>query len=366
MFYHFYEGFQGTGRWSKALYYLIETGWAGVDLFFVLSSFLITRILLEAKGQPHYFRNFYFRRVLRIFPLYYFSLILMVYCIPLLWPNWEASDIVFYRTHSLWVFAHAINLISFFTNNGGFLFHYWSLSIEEQFYLLWPMLIFFVPNEKLPRACLALGMIAVLFRGAGLIAGFKLHGLHLLLPARLDTLAIGASLAYLERIGRLPSAKKLAPFAIGAFLLTILPLALGDRFPAARWFRQTFYFTTLAGIFAVYILAVLESRPGSGLHRIMSSAVLRKFGKHSYSLYIFHTVIMHSFPLTPSQFLKAVPYVLPAGILYAIAVGSVTFVVSLLTWQLVEMPFLSLKKYFRFGFDHGGPQESFDSRRRAA
>ena len=287
MFYHFYEGFEGTGRWSKALYYLVETGWAGVDLFFVLSSFLITRILLEAKGQPHYFRNFYFRRVLRIFPLYYFSLILMVYCIPLLWPNWEASDIVFYRTHSLWVFAHAINLISFFTNNGGFLFHYWSLSIEEQFYLLWPMLIFFVPIEKLPRTCLALGMIAVLFRGAGLIFGFDTHGLHLLLPARLDTLAIGASLAYLERIGRLPSAKKLAPFAIGAFLLTILPLALGDGFRQPAGFARLFNHDTRG-----YFRRIYSRRTGiktglapSPYHEL---GCLEKARKTFYSLCIFH------------------------------------------------------------------------------
>ncbi len=125
--------------WLRYPLHLLSPLWSGVDLFFVLSGFLITNILLRARRHPHYFRNFYARRTLRIFPLYYFTLLL--HYLAELWGPEALSGPGASRLR-LWYWLYAQNWLGGLYGESLRAFeHYWSLAIEEQFYLLWPLVV---------------------------------------------------------------------------------------------------------------------------------------------------------------------------------------------------------------------------------
>lgn len=127
-------GVDPDGPVTKLLRLLVNSGWVGVQLFFVLSGFLITGILVDEKGRPHQFRNFYMRRTLRIFPLYYFTLALMLWLAPALGyaPAWLEQD----RAHQIWYWTYTENWAWPLIQIGNGLGHFWSLAVEEQFYLV--------------------------------------------------------------------------------------------------------------------------------------------------------------------------------------------------------------------------------------
>src|SRR5262245_10664845 len=124
---------------DKLFHRICQIGWVGVDLFFVLSGFLITGILYDSKGRNHYFRNFYVRRCLRILPLYYFSLILFLIVLPKLFPLHTGFRSL--RQDSFWYWTYLSNVRVAYRgwDSFGVLDHFWSLAVEEQFYLLWPI-----------------------------------------------------------------------------------------------------------------------------------------------------------------------------------------------------------------------------------
>lgn len=130
--------------------YITKLGWLGVDLFFVLSGFLITGLLLDAKGKNNYYRNFIVRRTLRIFPLYYFALLLCLVIVPIVFKSLLPPDYGYYTANQLWFWTYTQNWLF---SKTGFpenltLVHFWSLAVEEQFYLFWPLFvrIFFPEN----------------------------------------------------------------------------------------------------------------------------------------------------------------------------------------------------------------------------
>ena len=129
---------------------VFEFGWIGVDLFFVLSGFLITDILLSSQGGRNFFRNFYARRFLRIFPLYYITLIAFFLLAPYVFSQQNADVVTYYNTNQLWFWSHLQNWL--FVNKGmsssPMLSHFWSLAVEEQFYLFWPLIIFILKDLK--------------------------------------------------------------------------------------------------------------------------------------------------------------------------------------------------------------------------
>ncbi len=148
---------------------LVHSGWMGVDLFFVLSGFLITGILLDAKHGPHRFINFYMRRVLRIFPLYYGVLAFFLIFLPLLsvmlggGPSFLRSMVAELDP----IRVHQWRLWLYLQNFGGSwkLFnHFWSLAVEEHFYLFWPAVIFFTSERGALRACCVAVVVAICCR----------------------------------------------------------------------------------------------------------------------------------------------------------------------------------------------------------
>src|SRR5690625_4685275 len=146
---------------------LTGLGWIGVDLFFVLSGFLITGILIDSKGNKRYYSNFIGRRILRIFPLYYLVLFIMLFLLPLIGRGFSSgSNYSFYLRHQGWFWSYLQNwLFSFhgFPKN-LILSHFWSLGVEEQFYLVWPFLVLLLPKKLLLKSSIFLCMTAIIFR----------------------------------------------------------------------------------------------------------------------------------------------------------------------------------------------------------
>src|SRR5260221_4024268 len=185
-----------------------RSGWAGVDLFFVLSGFLITGILIEAKASPHYFRNFYMRRVLRIFPLYYGALVLVLVTLPPLHVfNWSSFATVW--QNQLWNWSYCTNVGMWHTDGLGFscpqvnLGHFWTLAIEEHFYLVWPAIVFLLPLRGLRWICLLAVLVAPAARTLAVVRFDASHLFFFLTPCRADSLILGALLPAMAKDGTL-------------------------------------------------------------------------------------------------------------------------------------------------------------------
>src|SRR2546425_904777 len=151
----------GTASIDVALRAIAYTGWIGVDLFFVLSGFLISGILLDTRGQPRWWPNFIVRRALRIFPLYYGALTVLFVFLPWL-VRWSNPDFVTLQANQRWYWTYTVNLLAALTDGRGtplYTSHLWSLSIEEQFYLIWPFFVWVCRPRTLLRVA-ARGVLA--------------------------------------------------------------------------------------------------------------------------------------------------------------------------------------------------------------
>src|SRR6266702_4603992 len=200
--FHFVGQMLPTNALERAIVGVTKHGLLGVDLFFVLSGFLITGLLYEARNKPHYLRNFYMRRVLRIFPLYYGVLALVFFVAPLI-PPLRGSTLDYLLDRQAWAWLYAVNV--YIAKDGAWSFsylnHFWSLSVEEHFYLVWPLAVFLMARRPrmLIAMCLAVSLGAMLARLTGSMLGLSWWTTYVLTPFRLDGLALGAFLAVMAR-----------------------------------------------------------------------------------------------------------------------------------------------------------------------
>jgi peptidoglycan/LPS O-acetylase OafA/YrhL len=254
-------------------------GFAGVDLFFVLSGFLITGILLDTKGQEGWLRVFYQRRGLRTLPLYYAVLLLFALVAPRFGPtSWFPEYQGYYWTH----------MSSFLVLQRGFLNplgHFWSLSLEEQFYLLWPLLVAACRPRTLTWVC-----VLLLFAGIALRAIWRDPILpYGLLPAHLDGLLGGALLAIGARYGSgniVAACARLLPVATCLLLLQTILLLYAAR-PIQPWLHP--FTLTLVSFFFTTLLSRMLQRPA----RLFTGRFLRFLGKYSYGIYVFDSLFIH-------------------------------------------------------------------------
>lgn len=277
-------------------------GSAAVRLFFVLSGFLITGILLESRNTPHRGRAaavFYARRSLRIFPIYYLSLAVAL----LLGLSLISCHFVYYATYTtnfLWL-----------TDQRPTAAHLWSLAVEEQFYLLWPWLILYLPKRLLLPALLACIAIGPASRSLGLPP--------VMTPACLDSLGSGALLAYVG-LGRL-----WIWFLGGA--AWVICFGYGD-------FGQALIFTGVVGMGA----------KGSKATCFLAVSPLVALGRISYGVYVYHWFVMWSMP--PAM--RRMGLEIPEGEPWRFVVLTVaTLAISIASWLLIERPILSLKRHFK-------------------
>ena len=226
LFHHFviYSGITGDVVVDRVVSTLASYGWVGVDLFFVLSGFLITGILYDTKTQPGYFRNFYSRRALRIFPLYFGFFALSLLAAPVLLSPDDGQKLVDMQG---WYWTYMTNIEVVMAGQWPapqHLNHFWSLAIEEQFYLIWPMAVLALSHRHLVRLAVGCMATALLLR---ITAPFGMSALdaYVLLPTRMDSLAAGALVALLVRSDnglRALKAWSLPGIAMSAILLVLL------------------------------------------------------------------------------------------------------------------------------------------------
>lgn len=372
MFLH-YTVIVPQGRWEGWLFDLSGLGKHGVDLFFVLSGFLITGILLDSKGQPaaSYFRNFYMRRTLRIFPLYYALVALTFLLLPLLLrtvasyaPAAQAKLARFHEVNDDWPWyvAYCGNFLLVKTQEfrHAVLDVTWSLAIEEQFYLLWAPVVFLVSPARLRWVCAAAIVFALGLRAALLFAGLAWVQIYALTPCRMDALLIGGLLAITVRQpGYRPEA--LCRAARGAFAVSGLGLVAFFLLGLTRiesGLMLTLGFSLVAVLCAAGIVLVLHADSGSLLGRVFTSRTLSFFGKYSYAIYLFHVPIraaLRDLAFGDAQFRR-----LPGSALLwqgGFYVLSTLLVIppALLSWRLLEAPLLRLKAYFPRGRDLAPP-----------
>ncbi|HVL66369.1 MAG TPA: acyltransferase [Vicinamibacterales bacterium] len=345
---------------------LARLGWSGVDLFFVLSGFLITGLLLDSKGAPHYYRNFYVRRALRIFPLYYAFLFFTLHISPWLWPDTPlaalARDEMAGRSEA-WYWLHLSNVL--FAREGTFghpnLAITWSLAIEEQFYLVWPFVVAALGRRALLWTCIGMMVTALGLRAALLTAGAHWILPYVLPMCRMDALAAGAIVAVAMRgashaaavpQGLLRAARVVAPAAaVGVLAIWWVE----GPFDGGDWtepLMQTAGYTTLAVGYAAIVTLAAGGPPASRLNRVLAVAPLRALGRYSYALYLFHLAIRRwirddYFPVSAFPTWLGSP--LPGQILFYVAATAPALVLAWLSWHLWERRWLELAKYFPYG-----------------
>jgi peptidoglycan/LPS O-acetylase OafA/YrhL len=318
-------------------------GWLGVDLFFVLSGFLITDILLKTVSSPKYLSNFYVRRILRIFPLYYLFVILCLFVLPKMSANF---DVTYYLDNQLWIWTYLQNWLYIFKPHDGTnaMHHLWSLAVEEQFYLVWPFIILLLKKPKYLLIFISIVLIAVLALRLWIwtnhIADFAYFNLYTF--SRIDGICIGCMIALLHRVN--PGFFKKYTTWIVLFF-AIMNFAF---FFVNRSYKFSFPYLALAGYttFAMMFgLLVHEAVTGGTqlINRIFSFSLLRFFGKISYGFYMFHWPVY----LLLSPWLFSVLSKYFTGNIVSIGVSSIAtiagIIISWLSFQYYERYFLKLK-----------------------
>jgi peptidoglycan/LPS O-acetylase OafA/YrhL len=329
---------------------MADAGWFGVDLFFVLSGFLITGILYDAKGQAGYFRSFYMRRTLRILPLYYAVVFFSLIVLPN-FPHPKLANFGRIAGDEIWYWAYMSNYLIGYrgTFRHGILDVSWSLAIEEQFYLLWPLVVYFFGRRALMRICVGVIVVAVATRTVMVFAQFHPIAIYVLTPCRMDALSVGALVAMIVRGKAHPNVvwKGSVATLIVTGLVSVSVLLMDDMQWNGR-LVMTLGYTVLAVFFGALLLLAWESSPASFLSKGLRAKALTILGCYSYAIYLFHLPVraaIRDLVFKPEDLLINGSQLVGQVIFY-VAAGGATLLLALLSWHLYEKQFLKLKKYF--------------------
>jgi peptidoglycan/LPS O-acetylase OafA/YrhL len=345
MLFHYGGALAKHGKADAALQLALGQGWAGVDVFFVLSGFLITGILLDTKWRADYWPRFLRRRTVRIFPLYYLALAVLFVILPRVLgplPADHARD----TADQAWFWTYATPWLFSMRGGIGFAGHFWSLGVEEQFYLVWPLAVRFLNRRAL--ATLAAATIA-----ACLAVRFSVYGdgsaplpLRVVAEYRPETPLYGALLALLAR----------APRGLGAYRRTaaiLLPLALATWVGAVA--REVLVGRAAANVplqqfcaalgGAALVLLAAASPAESRLFAPLRGGALGFFGRYSYGLYVVHPFVERWLgPALPDALLRPIGGLGMTGwIVYASVCGAASCAVAWVLWHGWEKRWLALK-----------------------
>ena len=193
---HNADTFSQSATWLWPVALLAHAGWIGVQLFFVLSGFLITRNLLARRGAGDYLRSFYVRRALRIFPLYFLTLFVGLVLLPRLVEFSPAA--LASLQNQVWLWTFLSNWAQPLGHEVSGFSHFWSLAVEEQFYLVWPFVVLMAAGTRLFWICVIVAVLALASRMVMMGAGAKPEMLYMFTHCRMDALALGAGAAVLS------------------------------------------------------------------------------------------------------------------------------------------------------------------------
>jgi peptidoglycan/LPS O-acetylase OafA/YrhL len=341
--------------WRPARHQSLHFGSIGVRIFFVLSGFLITGILLEARRELDAgrtspgtaVRRFYLRRVLRIFPVYYLVLAIA----------W-AGNVVGAREGIAWHAAYLSNLYFFRENAvhpgrwGGRVAHFWSLAVEEQFYVVWPWVILFAPRRWLPRIALVMVAVGPIFRAVALgITGNDLASV--LTPGCVDSLGLGAYLAMTiePELAPTPGLYRIGAPAFWAGALLLLASLVTSSAGGGRLLRFAAYDLGVA-LVAVWLVAQASAGFGRAAGMVLEFAPLRYLGTISYGIYLYH-LMLPDLALRVTGRLGHADLLQPLGdqtLPYLLFYSALTIAVAAVSWHCFEGPINRLKDRF----DRGG------------
>lgn len=370
--------------WQNVLYTVPQLGLIGVEFFFVMSGFLITGILLRYRDSPNYLSGFYGRRVIRTLPLYFFFLAVVYYVIPAV-PflyerfHWFSSENSF-EEGRIW---HWFFLSNFWYARQGFFDAWylnptWSLAIEEQFYLVWPILVLAIPPRFLGRFILCVLAASVSIRVWLLMGDATATTVFVFTPGRLDGIAIGC---YLGVVAYSPGGvgsmvrwrRRLAWAGIPLFAFGIVwvwffheNIRRGQDDLARFLQNPVFLGVGLLGVALCsgsLVAHMLVGREDGVPRRWMRSPFLHFWAKYSYAMYLFHTPgydvarrLMAGFYYPWRERLLGIPLpeldrpflrVVHQGEVFLFTLA-VTTVFALITWNAFERHFLKLKTVFPY------------------
>jgi len=317
----------------------------GMDLFFVLSSFLITGILCDSKGLPGYFVNFYARRTLRIFPLYYLSLTTLLLVTFFFHPN----DPIFER--KMWFFTYLQNFLFArgWEQTPRQFHHLWSLAVEEQFYLVWPTLLFLFDRRAIKMICAATVLLAPTYRVLAYAAGDG-DAVYVTTFGRLDQLALGALLAIAAReAGGLARWAGRMPPVLVTTLATITAMGLWrgglvEPDPIVGTIGHSLY-----ALFAAALICYLVTSR-SWIERFFEQRWLRAIGRYSYGLYLFNQPLVLFLSGRLGINLWHMPrftgFVLVGQLGHMLLLITLSLAAATLSWHFLEKPSLRFKERF--------------------
>lgn len=371
------DGVRGVAILLTLVFHTFDTSlsWAifgerGVDLFFVLSGFLITGILIETTAQPGYFRNFIARRAVRILPLYYLYLVLFLFVAPVLIDALPSSVKVPEEFRNIGLGTDGIWTVWVYLQNFVLgqgpgklpgMGHLWSLAVEEQFYLFWPIVVWFLPATK--RASWFVGGIVfslvlrtVLLWGRvdlPLLGEVNTYGAREFTFLRLDALLLGALGALYFRdasvrrwLGRILEVVVKPYVMVPILLIGLFPNAIIDSlspdvFPFIAYGPGL---TLIAVVFLAYVVRSAQGTLGPRLARFTNWRFNLLLGKYSYAMYLFHYPIAHTLQATlPDKLGPLVGSLVSFGLTLVASLA-----IARVTWTLWEEPWLRLKKRFSY------------------
>jgi peptidoglycan/LPS O-acetylase OafA/YrhL len=327
-------------------------GWCGVDLFFVLSGLLITGILLDSKGSRNYFSAFYIRRALRIMPLYYLAVVLLFLVIPPVAHRFGRSWKEVSPTEQIWYWLHISNWRTAFAPNiYPEVTHFWSLAVEEQFYLLWPMLVLALSRRRLLQLCTCLILGCMLARNLPVIQTLAAqydNMIYRLTPFRMDSLLFGACAALILRSQQW--AATVRPYAWWIFASGIAGVACvvaaAGTTSAYSGPMTRFGFSALGLTFSIAVLLITWHAGSGGIvARVLRGKVLTSVGKYSYAMYVVHASLA---PCLVPQIDLPGPRPLSIALRVLMELGA-TYLLALVSWNCLERHFLKLKSRFPYG-----------------
>ncbi|PQA58518.1 acyltransferase family protein [Siphonobacter curvatus] len=334
----------------------LPIGPIGVTIFFVLSGFLITRILIESKhqyqprenGLSTYLKKFFIRRTIRIFPIYYLVIFLLV-----------LFNVPPAREKFLWLALYATNIyIAHYETWLGSMDHLWSLAVEEQFYIFFPFLVFFVPTRHLPKILVAFIIGSVSLRLYYFLKGEPWFVSYVLMPTSLDSFGLGGFLAYLyifqlghfQRIFRHTALVWLGLIILGGSLYWY-------HISADPHQSLNSVFERLAGsIFAFFLIGKAILGYDGVMKWVLENPVSIYLGRISYGIYLYHNFVYNHYHTPPThpvyrlmhRIYREIPALEESYLFNFAAYTLLTILVATLSWYVIEKPINNLKNRFRY------------------
>jgi len=342
---HNADVFSANHLWAAGM--LAHVGWIGVQLFFVLSGFLITGNLLDSQGAPNYYQSFFARRVLRIFPLYYGVLIVTFLVIPHV--GTLPRDMTASAHNQVWLWTFLVNWTEPFGRGVEGFSHFWSLAVEEQFYFIWPFLLYRRTAKTVFSLSIGLMLVAFAIRCALVLAAARHDILYMFTFCRMDALAAGAAAAALMRTphGGVLTHRHAKRWWIGGLAILAVGAIPTGLYALKGNGTYTIGYTILSVGFAALILGgVVQSAGASKLYqKLLSVAPLRSVGRYSYGMYVFHMLII---TMVGGSILASLKPLFPVWypVIFPLIIIALSYCVAFASFHGFEKHFLRLKQRF--------------------